>query len=98
MQPIINHEATVYVKHELLSHTLVFLHACNTHMLACKHMLSLQSLTDSSRHRSASLLSRDDMQKGSKENKNYSVNYSKDKSVDCAIEFAKYIKSTWCTV
>lgn len=105
MQLTINQEATVYVKHERLSQT--FLHTCNTHMLACNHMLSLITavcMTNthmrSRTHPGTDLLhcpSRDDMLRWSREIKKI-VNYSKNKSVEWVITFAKYMKSTWCTV
>lgn len=74
-------------------------------MLASKCMLSLspiaadtraQTHTDTDSHSGTDLLGR--RAKWSKENNNYSVNYSLDKSVEWAIEIAKYIESTWCRV
>lgn len=56
-------------------------------------MTRTHTITHSFRHKSAWLPSRDDMQKWSKENKNWTVNYSEAKSVEGAIKFAKYIRA-----
>ena len=106
MQLIINQEATVWVM--TLKCSYYCMHAVHTcwHAITCSCSLSFSphmhththAHTGTHRNYSASLLSRDDMQKWRKENKNYTVNYSDAKSVERAIKFAKYIKSTWWRV
>lgn len=64
-----------------------------THARMQSHALSnrytyTHKITHSFRHKSASLPSRDDMQEWCKENKNDTVNYWNDKSVEWAIKFA----------